>query len=87
MTHARNDLRKYKLDLDKRIQKAAAAAERAGKAPPEALAERYRVLKATDQKQRHIYRGTKRAEQEEIRQKHTPNDIERTIKKLKGIKN
>jgi hypothetical protein len=80
LTHARNE--KIQLDLDKRIQ-TAADAERAGKAPPEALLKDIESLKRQI-KNNDSFIETKRTEQEEIRQAHA-NDIER-FKKLKGIK-
>jgi hypothetical protein len=80
LTRARSE--KIQYDLDKRIQKAAAA-ERAGKTPSEALLKDIESLKRQLNNNDTFIEG-KRAEQEEIKEAHA-KDIEH-FKKLKGIK-
>lgn len=80
LTQARNE--KIQLDLDKRIQ-TAAAAERSGNAPPEALLEDIESLKRQINNNDKFIEG-KRTEQKEIKASHA-KDIEH-FKKLKGIK-
>jgi hypothetical protein len=80
LTQARSE--KIQFDLDKRIQKAAAA-ERAGKTPPEDLLKDIESLKRQI-KNNDVFIEGKRAEQEEIKEAHA-KDIAH-FKKLKGIK-
>jgi hypothetical protein len=80
LTQARSE--KIQYDLDKRIQKAAAA-ERAGNTPSEALLKDIESLKRQIKNNDSFIEG-KRAEQEEIKKDHAA-DIEH-FKKLKGIK-
>lgn len=79
LTEQRND--KIQLDLDKRIQ-SAAAEERSGKSPSEALLKDIESLKRQISNNNKFIDG-KRAEQEAIKASHA-KDIER-FKKLKGI--
>ena len=79
LTEARSE--KIQIDLDKRIQ-AAAADERSGKAPPEALLKDIESLKRQI-KNNDDFIADKRKEQEAIKASHAA-DIER-FKKLKGI--
>lgn len=80
LTEARSE--KINGDLDKRIQKAAAA-ERAGKTPSEALLKDIESLKRQI-KNNNKFIEDKRAEQEVIKENHA-KDIAH-FKKLKGIK-
>ena len=80
LTQARSE--KIQEDLDKRIRKAATA-ERAGKAPPEALLKDIESLKRQIKNNDNFIEG-KRAEQEIIKEDHA-KDIAH-FKKLKGIK-
>ncbi|MCG8379519.1 MAG: hypothetical protein MI865_08610 [Proteobacteria bacterium] len=79
LTQARNE--KIQLDLDKRIN-SAAAQERSGKSPAEALLKDIESLKRQINNN-NTFIDEKRAEQEVIKQAHAV-DIER-FKKLKGI--
>ncbi len=79
LTQARSE--KIQYDLDKRIQKAAAA-ERSGKAPSEDLLKDIESLKRQLKNNETFIEG-KRADQEEIKEAHA-KDIEH-FKQLKGI--
>lgn len=79
LTRKRNE--KTQEDLDKRIE-AAAAAERAGNAPNEALLEDIKILRARIEKNKAFIVG-KRAEQETVTA-DAELDIER-FRKLKGL--